>query len=156
MNPEQYFLRYALPCSYVLINQGMLSKEEQEELESKLKKNKNLSKKELEKIFKAAFRRIKELAVKMNKDYWDIEVIRRYWLEEHNNYIDKGDGHYSKFSEDFRELCKVYKAKVTEINNNILTVSYNNKTRKVFSDLLSKVKINDIVTIHQGYAIEVL
>ncbi|MFH1210020.1 MAG: HypC/HybG/HupF family hydrogenase formation chaperone [archaeon] len=156
MNPEQYFLKYALPCSYVLVDQKRLSKEEQEELRYRLLNNKEITKEELERTFTAAFRRIKELAKKMNKDYWDINVIKKYWLEEHNRYIDKNDGMYSKFSENFREICKVYKAEVIEINKNILTVSYNNKTRKVFSDLIPNVKLKDMVTIHQGYAIEIL
>jgi hypothetical protein len=155
-NSEQYFLRYALPCSYVLVDQKRLSKEAQEELRSRLLNDKNISKEELENTFTAAFRRIKELAEKMNKDHWDIEVIKKYWLEEHNKYIDKDDGMYSKFSKNFKELCKVYKAEVIEINKNILTVSYNDKTRKVFSDLIPNVKLNDKVTIHQGYAIEIL
>ncbi|MBU2633678.1 MAG: HypC/HybG/HupF family hydrogenase formation chaperone [Nanoarchaeota archaeon] len=156
MTPQQYFLRYALPCSRILVDIHRLPKEEQEELESKLKNKQELNKEELEKIFTAAFKRIKELANKMKKDYWDMEVIKKYWLEEHNKYIEKGDGYYGKAGNDFKEICKVHKAKVIEINKNILTVSYNNKTRKVFSDLTPDVKIDNIVTIHHGFAIEIL
>lgn len=156
MAPEQYFLKYALPCSYVLVEQKRLSKEQQRNLENKLLNNESISREELEKSFPEAFRRINELALRSKKDPWSIEVIRKYWIEEHNKYIDKGEGMYSKFSNEFKEICKVHKAKVIEIKDNILTVSYDKKTRKVLSNLIPNVKLNKIVTIHQGYAIEIL
>ena len=51
----------------------------------------------------------------------------------------------------------MHKAKVLEIKDEVLIVEYDgNKKRPVMKLLVPGVVVNDIVTIHYGYAIEKL
>ncbi|MBW2991137.1 HypC/HybG/HupF family hydrogenase formation chaperone [Candidatus Woesearchaeota archaeon] len=155
MTPEKYFLKYAYPCSFVLVDLGKITEEKRKELEQKLLKNEPVSRAELENIFKAAFKRLKEIAKQMKKDYWDLEVIKEYFFEEkHNDFIDKQDGMYAEVSPTIRELCKVHKAEVTEKRDNVLTVKYEGIARNVFATLVPDAKVGDKVTVHWAFAIE--
>ncbi len=153
--PERYFLKYAYPCSFVLVDLGKITDEKRKELEEKLLKNKPIDRAELEDIFKAAFKRIKEIAKGEGKDYWDFDVIKEYFFgEKHNDFIDKQDGMYVEFSPTIRDLCKVHKAVVTEKRENILTVNYGGIARNVFATLVPDAKVGDKVTVHWAFAIE--
>jgi hypothetical protein len=157
MSSEKYFLRYAYPCSFVLVDLGKISDAKRKELEKKLLKNESVSKKELEKIFVSAFRRLKQIAKERGRNYWDLEIIKEYFFgEKHNDFIDKQEGMYSEFGPTLRELCKVHKAEVIEKRGNILTVKYNGIARNVFATLTPKVKVGDKVTVHWAFAIEKL
>lgn len=153
--PERYFLKYAYPCSFVLVDLGEINDEKRKDLEEKLLKNKPIDREELEDIFKAAFKRIKQIAKEMKKDYWDLDVIKEYFFgEKHNDFIDKRDGMYAEFSPTIRNLCKVHKAEVTERRDNVLTVKYDGIARNIFATLVPDVKIGDKVTVHWAFAIE--
>ena len=155
ITPERYFLKYAYPCSFVLVDLGKISDEKRKELEEKLLKNKLIDRLELENIFVAAFKRIKQIAKEMKKDYWDLDVIKEYFFgEKHNDFIDKQDGMYAKFSSTIRDLCKVHKAVITEKRENILTVKYSGVARNVFATLVPDAKVGDKVTVHWAFAIE--
>lgn len=156
MKPEQYFLKYSYPCAHVLLESGAISEEKFKELEQYVLNNGLMEREELETIFSAAFRRMREVAAKMNKDVWDYEVIRKYFLEDHNMYIDKKDGNYEKFGDTFRNFCKVRKGKVISKDDDVLTVSYDGGERKVLGSMLPEAKVGDNVTIHQGFAVEIL
>jgi len=156
ISPEQYFLKYSFPCSYTLVEMGQIDEKKFEELKENTLKNKAMDRDELMRIYPAAFRRIKEVAEQMNKNIWDLDVIRKYFLEEHNKYIDAKDGNYKKFPQSFRDFCKVYKGKVIYKEKNMLTVQYGEKQRNVLSELLPNAKVGDTVIIHQGFAVEKL
>jgi hypothetical protein len=154
-SPERYFLKYAYPCSFVLVEQAMISEQERKELEKKLLENKPIGRNELEKIFPAAFKRIKKLAKEMKKDAWDLAVIREYFFgEKHNDFIDKSDGMYAVFGPTFKELCKVHKAEIIAKKDNVLAVKYGPVERNVFATLVPDAKKGDKVTVHLAFAIE--
>jgi hypothetical protein len=153
--PERYFLRYAYPCSFVLVEQARISEQKRKELEKKLLNNEKIDRVELENLFPAAFKRIKELALAMKKDAWSLDVIREYFFgEKHNDFIDKKDGMYALFGPTFREICKVHKAEVIARKNNVLTVKYGSVERNVFATLVPDAKKGDKVTVHLAFAIE--
>jgi hydrogenase maturation factor len=110
----------------------------------------------LEKIFFRAFRRIRKVADELSKDYWDKEVIKEYFVNRHNMFIDDGLEEYAKVPGSMKELCKVHKAKVVGKKEDILIVEYGKKRRAVHSDFIPGAKIGDAVTIHYGYAVEKL
>ena len=153
MKAEEYFFIYAYPCAEVLKDLGFINGKTLEYINKKRKENEAISKEELEKIFKEAFRRIKIIAKEMNKDYWDKEVIKEYFLKRHNEFIDNNDGYYANLGDTIKELCKVNIGKVTAIKDNILTVNYNNKERKIVNETL-KLNIGDKVSFHFGFAVE--
>jgi len=156
VSPEKYFLMYSFPCIGNLLHENKISKSDASNLENILFQNKTIERNFLEFCFPNAFRRIKTVAKEMEKNYWDMEVIRKYWLEEHNKFIDLGDGDYAKATPSFRELCKVHKAEVVEKKKNVITVKYGEVLRKVFAKFVPDVSIGDKVTVHLAFAIEKL
>ena len=153
--PEVYFLKYAFPCSFIIRQRSEITKEQFNKLEDAAINNKALPKEFLEKIYFRAFEKIKSLASELKKDKWDIKVIRKYFLEKHNELITNGMYSYDKAPEALKNLCKIHKARIIKIKSGILIVEYDgNKTRCVMNYLVPDAKINDIVTIHYGYAVE--
>ncbi|MBC8500754.1 MAG: HypC/HybG/HupF family hydrogenase formation chaperone [Nanoarchaeota archaeon] len=156
MKPEQYFLKYSFPCAHTLLEMGSIDEKKFEELRKNTLQNKVMNRAELVILFPAAFRRIAQVAEKMKKDTWDVDVIRKYFLEDHNMYIDSKEGNYEKFSTEFRDFCKVYKGKVVHKEGDILTVEYGHRQRNVLAEILPEAKVGDTIIIHQGFAVEKL
>jgi hypothetical protein len=156
---ERYFFNYAFPCVIIKLGKGEINKQQFEELKRKFEDGEAPTQEELEQFFKPAFERIKKLAGKMNKDYFDMEVLREYWTKEHNNLISMGEGKfYNEASEAMKDLCKVHKAEIidkkTIDNQTIFSVRYDKKHRNVFATLVPDLEIGDKVRIHYHYAIE--
>ncbi|MGD9276122.1 MAG: hypothetical protein PVJ67_03030 [Candidatus Pacearchaeota archaeon] len=152
---EVFFLKYAFPCANVLLQKGTISREDYDLLEDATKKKEVLSREFLEKCFPAAFRRIKKLAETMQRNYWDIEVMKEYWHHDHNLNIDAGEGNYSKFPNSFCDFCKVHIAEVEKIlPQGFLLIKYGDIERPVNSEYISDIKVGDKVRIHHAYAIE--
>jgi hypothetical protein len=159
MIPEILFMKYSVPCAQVLVTIGKITEKKFQELKEKTRKEEPMEKEELEKIFEAAFRRIKDLAKRMGKDPWDEDVIIKYFRgQEHNQYIDDGEGAYGKVDDRFKERCKVRVGKIRNIkkieSNTILEVEIDNEIRIVFGDLIKEPKVGEAVTVHQFYACE--
>ncbi|MFH1589450.1 MAG: hypothetical protein ABIB43_02700 [archaeon] len=156
MDAELYFLKYSFPCAHVLLDMGSITQTKFDELKENTLNNKKMNKTELMMLFPAAFRRMNEVAAKMRKDVWDKEVIKHYFLHDHNMYIDKKEGNYGRFTKTFRDFCKIYKAEVIAREDNALTVKFEGGQRTVFSDILPDAKVGDKVSIHQAFAVEKL
>lgn len=159
LGADTFFMRYAYPCSQNLVMLDLVPKKEYDLFEKMFQEGKPLPRAFVERIFHAAFRRIKEVARDMGiKDHWDIRVLRRYWHEFHNKYIDAGDGNYGRQPKTFCELCKVYTAKIADKKDRVFVVTYTHEgklqARTVVSDQLPQADIGDTIRIHSGYAIE--
>lgn len=160
--PEQYFFNYAFPCADALLSLGRITNEQYDSLQKKLLDREVPSRIELEKAFEKAFERIKRLASNLGLDYWDINVMKKYWTEEHNRIINSGEGLYGKLSETFKDLCRVHEAQILEKRNleNVVlfVVEYdsNGETRKrtVFGTFIPNADLGEKVRIHHSYAIE--
>jgi len=156
MKPEEIFFRYAYPCSDCLVMLGTITEEEKKELEKKFNNNQCPTRKELKEYYPAAFERIKKVAKTMKKEPWNIEVIREYFIDEHNGVIDRSEGNYKLLPKSMKDICKVYIAEVIDKKNNILTVRYDHTQRRVLDNLVKDTKVGDKVTVHYGFAIEKL
>jgi hypothetical protein len=151
---EKYFFKYAFPCAQIKVRLGSLTPEKYEKLKEIFLENKCPDKETLEKLFPPAFRRIRKLAEKMEKDIWDFSVIQEYWKKNHSEVIDEGEGMYGIASESFKNLCKVHEAEVIEKKDDDLTVKYEDRKRVVSGFLVPDAKVGDKVRIHFSYAIE--
>lgn len=154
--PERYFFKYAFPCTFLKFNRGEITKKEYGELEKKFIVGDSPSKKELEKIYPFAFKMIKRLAKRTRRAYWGIDVIKEYWLREHNKIIESDEPYYKCETSEFKDSCKVHKAEVIEKKRNTIIVRYGNKKREVYNAIVPDAKKGNIVTIHFDYAIEKL
>ena len=155
---ENFFLRYAYPCAYIIMQRKEISPEELEDIAIN---NREISKERLEKVFHRAFDFIDQLAEKKNKERWDHEIIKEYFYTYHNEVIDKGEGIYATAPKMLKELSRVEKAKVIDKKDDVLSVEYRDKkgklkSRSVLNHFVPEVKINNIVTIHYGYAVEIV
>lgn len=156
MKVENFFLRYAYPCAYIILQRGEISDNELKALGKIAIRNNEISKERLEKVFHRAFEFIDELAKKRGKDIWDFEIIKEYFYSYHNEVIDKGVGVYGNAPETLKELSKIEKAIVKDKKDDVLIVEYAGKIRNVLNHFVTDAKIGDTVTIHYGYAIEIV
>ncbi|MDP2750010.1 MAG: hypothetical protein Q8O89_04210 [Nanoarchaeota archaeon] len=153
---EVYFLRYAFPCTYVKLARGEISESDYNELEKSAIEGFILSRPRLENIYKTAFFQIRNLAREMQKDIWDYEVIEEYFMRRHNEIINKGEGLYSIAPEKQKDLSRVKFGIVSEKKNDVLTVSFEDNTkRKVLNHLVPKAQAGDKVSVHYAHAVEI-
>jgi hypothetical protein len=152
--PEQYFFRYAFPCSHIKLKRKEITLEKYHELEKRFLENNPPEKKELEKIYSNGFFFIKRLAKKRNKEYWDIEILEEYWKTEHNNIIDKAEKNYKDSPEPMKDLCRTINAEIIEKKPGIIIVKYDNKKRNVKNPFFPELNIGDTVKIHYSYAVD--
>jgi len=162
MTPEQYFFHYALPCADVLLSLNRITKEQYDKLQRKFQDREVPSREELEKAFEKAFFRIKRLAQSLGLNYWDMRVMQKYWIEEHNRVIDAGEGLYGKCSETLKDICRVHESRIIDkktLNGKTLfVVEYDSgnitRTRTVFADFVPEMHKGDRIRIHHSFAIE--
>ena len=163
MDEAMYFLRYAYPCMRTLEMLGKVTPGDVKHIDDIIHSIGRVEKEYLEKIFTAAISRLKHLAKDLQKDYWDMEVIREYFLTRHNTIIDSKQGSYALLPETMCAACKVYTGKVKKLytvnNQNIVTLTdikpYYSRTEFInFYNL--PLQQGDIVSTHFGFVIEVL
>ncbi|MBR9690723.1 HypC/HybG/HupF family hydrogenase formation chaperone [Candidatus Woesearchaeota archaeon] len=152
-SPEDYFLKYAMPCAFLVRELGEISDNELKEIETAAFEDKTVSKERLKKIFYRAFEKME----KHSKD-WDVPTIKKYFHELHNIEIDNKEGYYASCDEMNRELSKVRVAEIIDKKDQTYVIVYQGedgeKKRNVFTKLLPNAKIGDKVYIHFFFAIE--
>lgn len=156
--PEEVFFRYAFPCTEDLFTTRLISKDDYKKMNEYSKKRKTPKRQELEKIYRNAIRRIKTLAQSSNKPIWDSEVIRNYFLKEHNKAIDEGEGDYKNAPHRLRELCKVKIGEVVEKYNRgkivFYKVDYGDSKEQAIGTYYPDAKIGDRISTHWRFAVE--
>jgi hypothetical protein len=156
MKIENFFLRYAYPCAYIIMQRGEISPKELRELEKTAIGNGEISRDRLENVFHRAFVFIDKLAQMRGKDRWDAEVIKEYFLSYHNEVIDKGEGIYGSAPEMLKELSRVAEGLIKDKKGDVLVIDYGRKRRDVLNHFVPQAKVGDKVRIHYGYAVEVV
>ncbi len=150
MEPENFFLKYAFPCSWVIYARGEISLEEYNVLKEAALEGKKLSRDFLEKVYFRAFERLSRIAEEMNKDKWDMQVIEEYFRNRHNSIVE-----LSEHPQLIKEFCKVYESTIKSISDEFYIVKYGlNKERKVKKVFVPNANIGDRIRIHYDYAIE--
>ncbi|MBI4360075.1 MAG: hypothetical protein HY564_03200 [Candidatus Jacksonbacteria bacterium] len=150
------FLKYAFPCAGVTLARGAISKKEYDALENSARTSIPVEWKTLERIFVPAWRRIREVAQKINHDPRDANTIRRYYIEFHNEYIKNNDGSYAHAPEALKKLCRVEKAKIVSVKDDFFVAAIGRTRRPVSRMLCKNARVGDIVSAHYGYAVEKL
>ncbi|MEE9525517.1 MAG: hypothetical protein V3V78_02820 [Candidatus Woesearchaeota archaeon] len=146
MKPEVYFLRYAFPCARVLVDiRKTITEEEFEKLEQAVKTDTPIDRSYLEKIFIKAVEGMK----KISNDIWNIETIRKYFQEGHENSISKD------LPSMIQRLCKIKKGILIDKKKGVFIAELENEKRNIIP-LYKNPEIGDKVIIHYGYAVEKL
>lgn len=149
-SPERLFFRYAFPAlgSCADIEEG-----EKEKIGKIFYSGNAPTKERLEELFPRAFERIRNFSQEEN--YWELSIIREYWLSEHNRIIEEGESGYGDLPHESRESCKVHFATVLNRDGDgeFYTVVYDGKRKKA-KNLDGKLKEGNYVSIHLGHIIE--
>ena len=155
---ERFFLRYAFPCTYVLKQRGDVDEATFDEIEDAAINGAAVSRELLEQTYPNALRRMKIVAGELGRPLWSKDVVSTYFRQRHNDFIEEGDGGYKDAPQALKDFCRVEKAVVAEAREGFLVVRYGgeNRIRTVSSAFVPAAKKGDRVSIHHGYAAEVL
>lgn len=144
------FFRYAVPCSETLAKRGVITQKYQRNLMKAVFLNKRILKNS-ENIFKIAGSMCEKTAKKLGKKFMDEEVIRRYFLFNHDKVVDRR----YKIFRDFDPLtCRLYSGRVISIKNRKATVQTIIGRKKYRIYPFQKIKAGDYVVVHRNIAIE--
>ncbi|MBW3012425.1 hypothetical protein KY311_04520 [Candidatus Woesearchaeota archaeon] len=148
---ELYFLKFAYPCSEILRDLGKITDNDVEKLKQHMEKRQIPEREYLEKVFSAAVNRIK----KSNGRIWDKKIIRKYFVEEHDDVIDSNEGSYAVLNDKIKNLCRVKKAELVRQKGRIFLAKTGKEERPVIC-LYDNPKVGDNVLIHYACAVEKL
>jgi hydrogenase maturation factor len=145
MKPEIFFLKYAFPCSFVLLSRKEITKEEHKLLYKSAKEEKlYLPIEKIEKIFWRALEFIGSIS--------DLDLVQKYWWFNHNKYIKREK--IKNLDKKLLKDCMIIPCKVLSVNkNNAVVKSEFDDFIKLKIDFV-KVKPGDKVTKHYDYVCE--
>ncbi|MFH0711353.1 MAG: hypothetical protein V1944_02135 [Candidatus Aenigmatarchaeota archaeon] len=144
------FFKYAIPCAETLVKRGVLDKKEFERMFDIVKKGK-LPEKGSEQVFKVALAHLNFIAKQNNKQVIDEDVIREYFLFNHDKVVD------DRFEEmkDFNpEACKVYFGIVNKTKGDTAIVETPDGTKSYKVDLVKGLSVDDLVVVHRDFVVE--
>jgi len=145
MKPEIFFLKYAFPCSFILLLRKEITKEEQELIYRSAREEKlYLPKNKIERIFWRVFKFVKSTS--------DLKTVQRYWWFDHNKHLKQGK--FKDFEERFEKLCMVIPCEILGLKNGAIVKSeFFDRTVELKTDFVD-VKPGDKVTKHYNYICE--
>jgi len=146
---KELFLRYAIPCGEVLVKRGELREDLLKKLNDSVRNRQEIEI-PIERVFKVAAGMCSILAKQMGKNEIDSEVIRRYFLIEH----EKAIRWRKQIKPDLKiKECLVYPGKVLRIDPDSVLV----KTKlgeKLLRNFEEGLKAKDWVSVHYDYISE--
>ncbi len=147
---KELFLRYAIPCGEVLVKRGELREELLKKLNDSVKGGGGIEI-PIENVFKVATRMCTILAKQMGRKEIDSEVIRRYFLIEHEKAI--------KWRKEIRpdlkiSECLVYPGRILRIDPDRILVKTKLGEGFFRKDFAEDLKKKDRVSVHYDYVSE--
>jgi hypothetical protein len=147
---KELFLRYAIPCGEVLVRRGELREDLLKRISDSLKSRQEIDI-PLENVFRVATRMCTILAKRMGRKEIDSEVIRRYFLIEH----EKAIRWRKQIKPDISvKECKVYSGRVLRIDPDGILVKTRLGERMYRDDFAEDLQKKDWVSVHYDYIAE--
>lgn len=146
MKPEIFFLKYAFPCSFVLVLRKEIAEKEHDLLYKSAKEEKlYLAKENIERIFWRPMKFLKSIT--------NLGENQKYWRFDHNLYVKEKEFKY--LDETLIEKCFVIPCEVVKVKKNKVEVKspFLEKNVELNSDFV-KVKPSDKVTKHYDFICE--
>jgi len=146
MKPEIFFLKYAFPCSFVLLLRKEITKKEYDLLYKSVKEEKlYLTKEKIEKIFWRPMKFLKSIS--------NLDEIQKYWRFDHNFYLNKKE--FKDLKEVLLEHCLVIPCEVVKVKKGKAMVkSPFLKEETVLKTDFVNVKTRNKVTKHYDFICE--
>ncbi len=147
---KELFLRYAVPCGEVLVKRGELKKEFLQTLHDSVIYRQDIDL-PVEKFFPVASRMCSILARRMGKRTIDDEVIRKYFLIEH----EKAILWRRQIKPDINvKECRVYPGRVIKVYSDNALVKTPLGEVMLRTDFVKNLKPGDWITKHYDYITE--
>ncbi len=146
MKPEIFFLKYAFPCTFVLLSRKEIIRKDYELLYKSAKEEKlYVSIKKIEKIFWRPLEFVGSI--------FDLNSVQNYWWFDHNKHLESGK--IKNLDKTLLKDCMVIPCEVLSMKKDIAIVKseFCDKDIKLKIDFV-KVKPGDKVTKHYDYACE--
>ncbi len=147
---RQLFFKYAVPCAETLVHRGQKTQKFVDDLVEDISKNKEIES-DCEENFKVAYAMCKLLAKRKNKKEIDDEIIREYYLFNHDEMVDK---RFEQMGDFDPTECRIYSGQVIDISGNIASVKTILGTKKYRIDYNKDMKRGDFVTVHRKFVVE--
>lgn len=147
---KELFLRYAIPCGEVLVRRGELKEELLNELKESVEHGEEIDA-PVGDIFKVATRMCTILAKRMGKTEIDDEVIRRYFMLEHEKAILWRKQVRPEI--DVKE-CMVYPGRVLKIDFDKALVQTPLGEAMLKNDFTPGLHKGDLVSTHYDFVSE--
>lgn len=147
---RELFFRYALPCAQTFVKRGKITQRFLDDIISKFSMGKELPK-GFENTFVVAVSMLKIIAKKMGKEEIDDEVIRQYYLVDHDKVVDK---RYEEMRDFNPMMCRVRIGKVIKVDGKIAKVKTEIGEYEYRTDFVKDLKEGDIVTVHYDFISE--
>jgi hypothetical protein len=147
---KELFLSYAIPCGEVLVKRGELREELLKKLNDSVRDREEIGI-PVENVFKVATRMCTILAKRMSKKEIDSEVIRRYFLIEHEKAIK-----WRKETKPDLKVrdCLVYPGRILRFDPEGILVKTRLGDKFFRGDFARGLKPRDWVSVHYDYVAE--
>ncbi|MBN2102095.1 MAG: hypothetical protein JW716_04460 [Candidatus Aenigmarchaeota archaeon] len=147
---REMFLKYAIPCGDVLVDRGELKQRLLDKMKGSVIDQKELNY-DIENTFKVATRMCTILGTNMGKSDIDEEVIRKYFLHEHEKAIQ---WRMQIKPDVIPEKCMVYPGRV--VNTNSKGVTLNTPLGRVVAkdEFIDRLRTGDWVSMHYSQIAE--
>ena len=146
MEPEIFFLKYAFPCSFVLLSRGEIDKKEHELLYRSVKDE--ILYLPIEKIEKIFWR-----AIEFVGSITDFDSVQKYWWFDHNKYLKLKK--FKNIESELMKECLVMPCRVVSVSENKVRVKspFFDEIIELKTDFVD-VRLGDKVTKHYDYVCE--
>lgn len=146
MKPEIFFLKYAYPCSFVLLSRKEITPEEHDLLYRSAREEKlYLPKEKIEKIFWRAIKFVKSIS--------NLKTVQEYWWFNHNRYLKLKK--FKDIEDELIKQCMVIPCEVLFVSKSeaVVRSPFLDRTVKLKTDFVD-VKPGDKVIKHYDYVCE--
>jgi len=146
---KKLFLQYAIPCGQVLVKRGTLDSKLLESLRKDVVSDKDIDL-DISSLFPVASKMCTIIAKNMGRDIIDDDIIRRYFLIEHEKAIR---WRAQIFPDISLKECFVYVGKVIKADEKTIVKTQNGE-RVLDNNLWTELKKGDFITTHYDYVAE--
>jgi hydrogenase maturation factor len=143
------FLKYALPCAATLVKRGKVSAKLVKDSISDVSNGKIKGHPEV--MFETANEMCETIAKRQSKKSIDEKVIRRYFLWEHDEAINR---RFKRFKDFDPMACRVFPGRIANIKGSKAEVNTVIGKIKYRVDFIQKPVRGDYVVVHRNFAVE--
>ena len=148
---KELFLKYAIPCGQVLVRRGTLDGAVLQELNRRMVDGSAI-KGDIGKYFPVAAKMTSIIATEMGKEMVDSEVIRRYFLSEHDKAVK---WRASIFPDIPVDECMIQPGRVIKTTGDNIIINTPNGEKLFRKDFIPEARRGDMVTLHYDFASEI-